>query len=75
MDKAIEQARNPSNADCSIATRKKNYETFNKILNEQQPYNFGYVPNILAGSQKTLQGFAPASFATVYNVHQWWIKQ
>ncbi len=75
MDSAIEAARNPTNGDCSIATRKKNYETFNKILNDQQPYNFGYVPNILAVSQKTLQGFAPASFATVYNVYQWWIKQ
>ena len=75
MDKAIEQARNPANADCSVATRKKNYETFNKILNDQQPYNFGYVPNIIATSQKTLQGFAPASFATVYNVYEWWIKQ
>jgi peptide/nickel transport system substrate-binding protein len=75
MDKAIEQARNPSNADCSLASRKKNYQTFNKILNDQQPYNFGYVPNILAGSQKTLQNFNPASFSTVYNVYQWWIKQ
>ncbi len=75
MDKAIEAARNPTNGDCSIASRKKNYETFNKILNDQQPYNFGYVPNVIAGYQKTLQGFAPASFSTVYNVYQWWIKQ
>jgi peptide/nickel transport system substrate-binding protein len=75
MDRAIEQARTPSNRDCSIAARKKNYETFNKILNDNQPYNFGYVPNTLVASQKTLQGFAPASFAAVYNVHQWWIKQ
>jgi peptide/nickel transport system substrate-binding protein len=75
MDKAIEAARNPTNGDCSIATRKKNYETFNKILNDQQPYNFGFVPNMLAGSQKTLQNFNPAPFATVYNVQEWWIKQ
>jgi peptide/nickel transport system substrate-binding protein len=75
MDKAIETARNPTNGDCSIATRKKNYETFNKILNDEQPYNFGYVPNVLYASQKSLQGFAPASFAQVYNIYQWWIKQ
>ncbi|MDQ2915292.1 MAG: ABC transporter substrate-binding protein [Chloroflexota bacterium] len=75
MDRAIEAARNPTNGDCSIATRKKNYETFNKILNDQQPYNFGFVPNTLAASQKTLQNFNPAPFATVYNVHEWWIKQ
>jgi peptide/nickel transport system substrate-binding protein len=75
MDKAIETARNPTNGDCSIATRKKNYETFNKILNDQQPYNFGYVPNVLYGSQKTLQNFNPAPFAQVYNIYEWWIKQ
>jgi peptide/nickel transport system substrate-binding protein len=75
MDKAIEDARNPSNGDCSIATRKKDYETFNKILNDNQPYNFGYVPNVLWGSQKSLQGFAPAPFAEVYNIQDWWIKQ
>jgi peptide/nickel transport system substrate-binding protein len=75
MDSAIDAARNPTNGDCSIATRKKNYETFNKILNDNQPYNFGYVPNVLYGSQKTLQNFAPASFANVYNIYEWWIKQ
>ncbi|MHB8631910.1 MAG: ABC transporter substrate-binding protein [Candidatus Limnocylindria bacterium] len=75
MDKAIEQGRNPSNGDCSIAARKKQYDIFNKILNENQPYNFGYVPNVLAVAQKTLQGFAPAPFSTTYNVEQWWIKK
>ncbi|MEA2662069.1 MAG: peptide/nickel transport system substrate-binding protein [Chloroflexota bacterium] len=75
MDKAIEEARNPSNGDCSIAARKKQYETFNKILNENQPYNFGYANNVLAVSQNTLQNFRPGSFRTVYNVYQWWIKK
>jgi peptide/nickel transport system substrate-binding protein len=75
MDSAIDAARNPTNGDCSIATRKKNYETFNKILNDNQPYNFGYVPNVLYGSQSTLQNFNPASFAQVYNINEWWIKQ
>ena len=74
MDKAIEDGRNPANGDCSTAARKKNYETFNKILNENQPYNFGYANNVLAVSQKTLQAFAPGSFSTTYNIYQWWIK-
>ena len=74
MDKAIEEARNPSNGDCSTAARKKQYETFNKILNENQPYNFGYVNNVLAVSQKGLMNFNPASYAAIYNVHEWWIK-
>ena len=75
MDKAIEEARNPSNGDCSIAARKKQYETFNQILNENQPYNFGYANNVLAVSQNTLQNFKPGSFSTVYNVYQWWVKK
>jgi peptide/nickel transport system substrate-binding protein len=75
LDKAIEQGRNPTDGNCSAAARRANYETFNKILNENQPYNFGYVNNVLAVSQKTLQSFTPAPYSTIYNVHQWWIKK
>ncbi len=75
MDKAIEQGRNPTDGNCSVAARKAHYETFNKILNENQPYNFGYSANVLAVSQKSLQNFAPASYSTLYNVHEWWIKK
>ena len=75
MDKAIEDGRNPASGDCSTATRKKAYETFNKVLNENQPYNFGYANNVLAVAQKGLQNFAPGSFSTIYNVYQWWIKK
>jgi peptide/nickel transport system substrate-binding protein len=74
MDKAIEAGRNPANGDCSTATRKKHYETFNKILNENQPYNFGYANNVLAVSQKALQAFDPGPFSQIWNVEQWWIK-
>ena len=75
MDKAIEQGRNPTDGNCSTAARKAQYETVNKILNENQPYNFGYSNNVLQVSQKSLQNFAPAPFQTVYNVEQWWIKK
>ncbi len=74
VDKAIDQARNPSNGDCSIATRKKAYATFNKILNEDQPYNFGFVPNDLYVTPKTLQNFDPGSFSATYNIEKWWFK-
>jgi len=75
MDKAIEQGRNPTDGNCSTAARQANYETFNKILNEHQPYNFGYSNNVLAVSQKSLQNFNPASYSTIYNIHEWWIKK
>jgi len=38
LDKAIDDGRN--GPDCSIAARKRAYDAFNRILNEDQPYNF-----------------------------------
>lgn len=74
-DKAIAEGRNPSNGDCSIAARKKQYATFSKILNDEQPYNFGFVPNNLYVTPKTLQGFVPGSFSATYNIEKWWFKK
>lgn len=74
MDKAIEQGRNPTDGDCSIATRKKHYETVNKILNEEQPYNFGFGNNTLSVTAKNLQNYDPGSFSTIWNVETWWFK-
>ncbi|MGH9896855.1 MAG: ABC transporter substrate-binding protein, partial [bacterium] len=54
VDKAIEQGRNPTNGDCSVAARKGHYQTFNKILNEEQPYNFGFGNNVLWVMDKDL---------------------
>jgi len=75
LDKAIEQGRTPTDGNCSTAARKANYETVSKILNEQQPYNFGYVNNVLAVSQKSMQNFNPAPYSTIYNAHEWWIQK
>jgi peptide/nickel transport system substrate-binding protein len=75
VDKAIEEGRNPANGDCSIASRKKHYETMNKVLNEEQPYNFGFGNNVLWITQKNLQNFNPGSFGQLYNIHEWWFKK
>jgi peptide/nickel transport system substrate-binding protein len=75
MDKAIVDGRNPANGDCSTAARKKAYESFNKILNDEQPYNFGYASNVLATAQKSLQSFNPGSYSAIWNVHEWWIRK
>jgi len=79
VDKAIEEGRNPSSGDCSIPTRKKNYETFNKLLNEEQPYNFGFSSIVLTVSQASMQNFDPGSFsgsiAGYDNIHEWWFKK
>lgn len=75
FEEAMEAGRTPTNGDCSQAARKKAYETFNKILNDQQPYNFGFSNNTIAVTQKTLQAFAPDSFSTYWNIEKWWFKQ
>jgi len=75
LDKAIEEGRSPANGDCSVATRKKHYATFNKILNEEQPYNFGFSPLAIAVTAKNLQNFKPGPFSTTYNIHEWWFKK
>jgi hypothetical protein len=75
LDKAIIDGRSPANGDCSIASRAKAYETVAKILNDEQPYNFGFGANTLAITDKTIQNFAPTTYAVRYNVKDWWIKK
>ena len=75
LDKAILAGRSPADGDCSTATRKKHYATFNKILNEEQPYNFGFSPTNLTVTQKAMQNFKPGSFGASWNIHEWWFKK
>ena len=75
LDKAIIDGRNPANGDCSIASRKKAYDTVAKILNDEQPYNFGFGANTLATVSKNLQEFKPTTYTVRYNVNQWWFKK
>ena len=74
FEESMEQGRTPANGDCSQAARKKAYETFNKILNDEQPYNFGFAANTIAVAQKNLQEFKPDTFGTYWNIEKWWIK-
>jgi peptide/nickel transport system substrate-binding protein len=75
LDKAIIDGRNPANGDCSIGNRKKAYDTVAKILNDEQPYNFGFGQNTLATASKNLQNFAPTTYTVRYNVKDWWFKK
>jgi peptide/nickel transport system substrate-binding protein len=75
LDRAIEQGRNPTNGDCSLAARKSHYETVNKILNEEQPYNFGYSRNLPHVTNKSLVNFKPGPFSEIHNIHEWWIRK
>jgi len=75
VDKLLEQGRN--GPDCSQATRQKIYQQFNKILNEDQPYMFGYAPKNLLVIDGRVQGVDPGPFNAegLWNIDKWWIKK
>ncbi|HEY0582939.1 MAG TPA: ABC transporter substrate-binding protein, partial [Chloroflexota bacterium] len=72
LDKAIEDGR----TKCSQTERKDAYKTANKILNEEQPYNFGFAQNILLGVNKKLQGIDPGPFVRRGQAkpETWWVQ-
>jgi peptide/nickel transport system substrate-binding protein len=72
FDRAIDQGRTPSDGNCSQEARKKHYETFNKILNEEQPYNFGFSPNAIWVISDKMRGYDPGPFGHRWNIHKWW---
>jgi peptide/nickel transport system substrate-binding protein len=72
LDKAIEDSR----THCAPAERKAAFKTANQILNEQQPYNFGFAQNVLLGVSKKVQGITPGPFARRGQAkpEAWWIQ-
>lgn len=73
VDRAIDAARTPPSGDCSQVTRKKSYEAFNRVLNDEQPYDFGFSPSVLLATTKDLHGFDPGTFGTYVGVEKWWL--
>ena len=73
LDKLIEQARV---GNCAQDVRKPIYQQANKILNEDQPYNFGFSQNRILATDKRIRGIEPGSFSpdATWNVEKWWIK-
>lgn len=75
IDKLLDQGRN--GPDCSQAARAKTYQQMNKILNEDQPYMFGYAPKNLLVVDSTVQGIDPGPFNAegLWNIEKWWFKK
>jgi len=72
LDKAIEDSR----THCSQAERKAAMKTANQIINEEQPYNFGFAQNILLGVNKKVKNIDPGSYARFGQAkpETWWIE-
>jgi peptide/nickel transport system substrate-binding protein len=74
-DKLMESGRAPASGDCSQATRKKLYETFNRLLNEEQPYDFAFAKTTLLVAARDLRGLDPGTFATYNDIEKWWFAR
>jgi peptide/nickel transport system substrate-binding protein len=72
VDKAIDDSR----THCAPAERKAAIKRANKILNEEQPYNFGFSNNRLLGVNKKIQNINPGPFARFGQAkpETWWIQ-
>jgi peptide/nickel transport system substrate-binding protein len=73
VDKALEVGRN--GPDCSKAARAQQYKTIDKELNNDAPYTFLYNQDSLLFMNKKLQGVAPTTISTTWNIEKWWVKQ
>ena len=71
-DKVIDAARTPASGDCSQATRKKSYDAFNRLLNDEQPYDFGFAPTTLLVAPRDLRGLDPGTFSSYSDIEKWW---
>ena len=72
LDKAIEDSR----THCAPGDRKAALNAANQILNQEQPYNFGFAQNYLLGVSKRLQNVAPGPFARAGQAkpETWWLQ-
>jgi peptide/nickel transport system substrate-binding protein len=72
LDKAIEDSR----THCAQADRKAAFKAANQILNEEQPYDFGFAQNVLLGVNKKIQGIDPGPFARRGQAkpETWWVQ-
>jgi peptide/nickel transport system substrate-binding protein len=76
LDKAIDAGRSPQVANgCDQLARAQHYETFNRLLNTQQPYLFAFTPDTLVAAPRTLRGLAAGTYSLHAEVHRWWLEK
>ena len=71
LDKAIEDSR----SNCGQAERKDAFKRANYILNDEQPYNFGFAANVLLGVSRKIHGIEPGPYARWGQAapETWWV--
>ncbi len=71
VDKALEQGRRVF----AQHERKANYDRFQEILAEEQPYTFLYIGEALPVISKRFRGVKPAPAGVRYNFNQWYVPK
>ncbi len=73
VDEALTAAR--VGPDCSIESRKEAFTTFNQQVNEDVPYTFLFLRDLLYFSDESLRNFQVNRYnpAVLQNVEEWWI--
>ena len=71
LDKAMDEGR--FGPDCSLTARKRAYDTFNRILNEDQPYNFLFWQNLFVVTSSRVRGLTPGTYMPLPDAHLWWL--
>ncbi|MSQ15011.1 MAG: hypothetical protein EXR50_04005 [Dehalococcoidia bacterium] len=71
VDKLLDEGR--TLPGCDQGSRKEIYSKFQKILAEDQPYNFLFAPRILYGVSSRLQGVNPSPWSGMFwNLNEWY---
>ncbi|HQA04097.1 MAG TPA: peptide-binding protein [Thermodesulfovibrio thiophilus] len=71
VDRLIEQARGILNRD----ERKKLYFKIHKLITEDQPYTFLYVPDTIIAVNKRIKGIEPAPAGIWHNYIFWYVPK
>jgi peptide/nickel transport system substrate-binding protein len=73
LDKAIDDSR----TNCGQVDRKDAFKRANQILNDEQPYNFGFAANVLLGVNRRILGIDPGPYARWGQAapETWWVSQ
>jgi peptide/nickel transport system substrate-binding protein len=71
VDKMLEKGRSTFDQK----ERKKYYDRFQKLLTEDQPYTFLYVPEALVIINKRFRGIEPAPIGLEHNFIKWYVPK
>jgi peptide/nickel transport system substrate-binding protein len=74
LDALIERGRG---GNCARDVRRDVYAQANRLLNEEQPYNFGFSQNRILFADRRIQGIDPGTYSPTgtWNIEKWWIKR